>query len=162
MRIMSVDPSVNHIGIAYIINGKYEFSLTFRTDEKKSIIGKLKEISAYFHNLDEKVDVVIVEQPDTFVRMGRYGVLNGLPIMLLFMSIGAIVSALSNRYDIEFVKVSDWKGKTPKQFTQRSVEGITGVKLNDHESDAVMMGFNYFKSVMFKNAVRRGMERSLL
>lgn len=159
MRIMSIDPSVNHIGIAYIINGRYETSLSFKTDEEKNTEGKLKEISEHFSNLQEKADIVIVEHP-TFMKMGGDRILNMWSLMTLCMSIGAIVGALSNRYEVEFVKVNEWKGRTKKKYTQKSVEYIIGKKLNDHEADAVMMGINFYKSIMFKHAVKRGIERA--
>lgn len=155
MKILSIDPSSVHVGIAKLENKKLIESATYQV-KSVDVIERMKELARYFQSFDEFYDIVLVEQPDTFVRQGLRGLLNVLPIQMLMMSIGVIVGTIGQKYPVEFVRVSDWKGNSGKNVTQMMVFRLTGKKLNTHESDAYMMAVEWLNHVRFKNSVRRG------
>jgi len=114
----------------------------------------LTEINSHFKQISDKFDVVLIEEPAAFVRQGAYGIKNLVPIHKLMMSMGAIIGALSDRYKVVLVKVSDWKGTGKKVDTQLIAKDITGKKLNTHESDALVMSLNWLRFVRYKVAIR--------
>ena len=67
---------------------------------------------------------------------------------------GTIIGALSDRYKVVLVKVSDWKGKGKKIDTQLIAKDVTGKKLNTHEADALVMALNWLRFVRYKMAIR--------
>jgi len=150
MRILAIDPSLVNIGIAEIHNGKYKKSYTFRTDKRKNVLERLKEIYEHFNGLEGKYNCVVVEEAGNFVRMGTYGVRNMDSIQLLMLATGTIVGSLLGKYPVEFMRVKDWKGNTPKAVTQSMARHLTNKKLNTHESDATIMGINFCKSKLIK------------
>ena len=148
MRVLSVDPSITRIGIAFIEDGQYVESHTFKTQETDRIEDRLLAITQHFHALLEQADfsVALIELPGTFVREGMFGPQNIGSLALLHMSIGTIVGSMSVwKLRVEFCKVAEWKGSDKKIVTQHQVRTLTGKKLNTHEADATMMGMRWMQ-----------------
>jgi len=143
MKILSIDPSIQHVGVAIIKNKKYMDSYTIHTKASEKLEDRLKRISDHFAGLEEQFDIVLIEEADAFMRIGDYSIKNVRPVQLLMMATGVIIGSLINRYRIELVPVKDWKGKTQKKWTQIIVQHQVGKKLNDHESDAFLMATNW-------------------
>jgi Holliday junction resolvasome RuvABC endonuclease subunit len=162
VKLLSIDPSINNIGIAILIGGEYQSSYTFRTEEETCIENRLCQIGKHFREVGEGYDYAIVELPDTFIREGRYGLKNVRPIQLLHLSIGAVIGGLSfyPELKIEFVKVGDWKGRTSKEQTQAYARALTHKELNTHESDAFMMAIRWLSRDRFVRAVKEATLKS--
>jgi len=154
MQIMSIDPSITTIGIARLDGRRLVSSNTFRTDPKDTLIDRLREISVYFRAMKYKGDLVLIELPDSFMRMGDYSVRNARSIQLLMLAIGVITASLIDRNKIEFVGVREWKGQADKRVTQMIAEQECGKKLNNHEADAYVMALRWKTVLKFKKLVR--------
>jgi Holliday junction resolvasome RuvABC endonuclease subunit len=162
VKLLSVDPSIGDCGIAILEGGEYSQSYTFRTDDKERVEERLKKIAFHFAEIGRGFDQAIIELPDSFVREGTFGLKNVRSVQLLHLSIGAIIGGLSfyPELKIEFVKVGDWKGRTPKEQTQAYARGLTGKELNTHEADAFMMGVRWLSDLRFKRAIREATLKS--
>lgn len=164
MKILSIDPSVGNIGVAIVHERWYEHSYTFKTNEKKDLPLRLTEISEHFSKyLIENtygIDQVIVEQPGKFMREGKRGLKNVLPIQILMMSIGAIVGILGQGFPVEFVRVEDWKGKKGKKIIQQWAYSECEKHLNTHEAEAFIMALQWRSKVRYTNAVRKARGKS--
>jgi len=158
VRVLSVDPSIGNIGVALVNERYYEWSYTFRTSPKVEMPIRLAEITEHFSKYlveDHDIGQVIVEQPGTFMRKGKKGLLNVGPIQMLEMSMGAIVGILAQGFPVEFVRVDDWKGNKPKRTIQTWAFSECGVHLNDHEAEAFIMALQWRSKVRLMNSIRR-------
>lgn len=162
MKLLAIDPSVNHCGIAIIDGGEYQHSYTFRSDTKKTIEQRLKDLAYHFADIGRRFDQAIIELPSSFIREGIYGLKNIRDVQVLHIAIGAIIGGLSIYPDlkIEFVKVEEWKGKTSKEQTQFYAKSLTGKDLNTHEADAYVMGIKWLSQLRFKRAVKEATLKS--
>jgi len=155
MKVLSIDPSIENVGIVFIDNSVYRDSHTFHPKEKTDIVKRLEEIKEHIESIDEDFDVVLVEMPDAFMRQGRYGIKNVVPIQTLMMAIGAIVASLVPRHEVRFVKVSEWKFDKGKKMTQYFAKKHSGKVLNTHESDALEMAMKWIEKGIFRQAIER-------
>jgi Holliday junction resolvasome RuvABC endonuclease subunit len=153
-RLLSIDPSIGTIGVAILEGRKYVQSYTIRTKDSEPMVERLRQISFLFSKIDDEFDTVIIEYPDAFMREGEYGIKNVRAVMTLMMSVGAIIGALNDRYDVKLVSVDEWKGKEAKKFTQYAAKQECGKKLNNHEADAFMMGVRWHTTIKFIHKVR--------
>jgi len=158
MRLLSIDPSIVHCGVAVIEGGKYISSYTYKSDPEKSVEDRLIDLARHFYQVvkSEKYDTAVIELPSAFIRKGVYGSKNVRSINLLHLSIGAIAGGLSFCPDlkIEFVKVQDWKGQGSKDETQDYARLMIGKDLNTHEADAFVMGIKWLSIERFSRAVK--------
>lgn len=152
MRLLSVDPSITTIGVAKFLDGECCGSLTVRTKPTQTIPERLKIIGDHFSSIADKFDEAIIEYPDSFVRYGTYGVNNFSSLQLLHVAIGTIFAALASnpKLHVDFVKVSEWKGRSKKEETQYLVKVLIGKEVNTHEADAIIMGLRWFKTWKLK------------
>jgi len=155
MRLLSVDPSITNIGIAFIEDGQLVESHTFKTHVEDRTEDRLLSITRHIRSLFEQADfdAMVIELPDKFVREGLFGVMNTESMALLHMSIGAIIAATSGwKLSVEFCKVSEWKGRDKKVVTQHQVRALTGKTMNNHEADATMMGIRWMQTQKLRAA----------
>jgi len=162
VRLLSIDPSINHCGVAVLIGGEYQRSYTFKTDEEACIEKRLFSIAQHFREIGGEYDCAIIELPSSFIREGNFGLKNVRSIQMLHLSIGAIIGGLSFYPDlkVEFVKVKDWKGNTPKEQTQVYARGLLGKELNTHESDAFMMAIKWLSKERYVRALKEATLKS--
>ena len=144
MRILSIDPSIVNVGVAFILDGKYESSHTFRTKPTESRESRLSNIQDHFRSLKaHQVDAILIEYPDSFIRYGNTAATNLVSLQMLHVAIGAIFAAMRETFPaatLRFVTVREWKGKKGKQEARDLARHYAGEKLNEHESDALVMG----------------------
>lgn len=152
MRLLSIDPSITTIGVAKFLDGDCCGYLTIRTKPTQILTERLKYIGGHFADIADQFDYAVIEYPDNFVRYGNYGVNNFSSLQLLHVAIGIIFQALQSnpKIIIEFVKVSEWKGKTKKEETQMLVKTLIGKEVNSHEADAIIMGMRWHKTYRLK------------
>ena len=156
MRLLSIDPSIDNVGVALILDGSLEDTYTFRTDAKKTNEERLQDIARHFSEHGKGFDTAVIEYPDWYKTWGGGGIKNMKSLTLLHIAIGAIVGGLStNDIRVEFCLVSEWKGNTKKETTQRIVELEYGKRYNTHQSDAILMGMRWLQKARFRNAIRR-------
>ena len=151
MRILSIDGSINDIGIALIEDGKYIDSYTYHSTATDTKEVKLSKIAIHFRNYDYEYDIAITELPDSFVRFGKFGIKNFKSLQSLHMAIGSIVGAISLcEKPVIFITPREWKKRGSKIMTQLVVKQITGKSFNTHESDAILMGIVFMKYYKYK------------
>jgi Holliday junction resolvasome RuvABC endonuclease subunit len=155
LKLLSIDPSIVAVGVASLENGKPLEAYTLRTDNKSPVEHRLRILTDHFTAINKNFDNAIVEMPDKFVRYGRVSMVNFASLQLLHLAIGAIVGALVQNHNIivNLVRVADWKGNSQKWTTQDTVKLITGMKLNTHEADALLMGIRWTEQKKLRNAL---------
>ena len=163
MKILSIDPSIENIGVAILDGNKLIESYTLHTNPLKPLSDRIKKITQHFRELalSTEFNTVLIEYPDSFVRGGEYSKFTGTSylknvksIQLLMLSIGVIASAMIEYCEINFVSVKDWKGSTDKKITQFVAQQECGKELNTHEADAFIMAIQWNRSVKFKHMIR--------
>lgn len=153
MRLLSIDPSIVNIGIAILIDGHYDSSHTFHTKSSQPFSDRLQAIQGHILSvLQDPPDIALIEYPDAFVRFGRRAILNIPSLQMLHVTIGLIFGSISlqSKCQIHFVKVSEWKGREPKESTQAIAKYLAKKDLNTHESDALVMGMRWAKTQSIK------------
>lgn len=143
MKLLSIDPSISEIGICELKDGEYVNSYTFKTLSEDALEDRLDKIALHFREIKDGFDYVLIEQPDVFMRVGSFSVLNVKSIQMLMMAIGVIYGSLVIKHKVVFVTVKDWKGNSGKKVIQMIASRKSGRKLNTHEADAFMMAMNW-------------------
>lgn len=165
MEILSIDPSLNHLGWARMKTG-FDMgggpntlvawgTIKMPTESKNwelvkriaSIVAKLDAIVK-----DYSVDKVIIEQPESWgayksMASAHSGSLLSLHILTgAILMWGLIVAEASRIFapGAELIKVSKWKGQLPKAVTKKRMEQKYGVEFaTSDEADAVGLGDYY-------------------
>jgi hypothetical protein len=136
---------------------KLNEAYTVKTDTGQPLVERLRFIFEHFNAFPAKqFDYVLIEQPESFMRFGKYSITNVKAIQALMMAIGSIVSALCRNYKVELVRVNDWKGRSNKKVTQLIAKRHTDKKLNEHEADAFVMGLNWQRYLRFEKGCQNG------
>ncbi len=159
---ISVDPSINNIGyciwadtdlIGYgSVKSKNLTKLNFQ--QNKNTVGLLAKANSINEQLkndlkDFKLFRAVMEFPGSYTRDNK----NVASLEKLLFSIGILTNffILEKKCSVEFITVAEWKGNTPKQYTDRYVRQYMNLTdketLSDHISDACGIGLYYIKKL---------------
>lgn len=169
MNILALDPSILHLGWAYM---HCHFTIgsavstivildsgTIITPEEYKDVNLVKRI--YFNlemlnSLDLDVDNVIIEQPENWGAYKSMASSRSGSLLKLELLTGAIVgytlALLEDPTAVVLVPVSKWKGQLPKHVTQKRMEKKYNCKFGTNdESDAVGIGDWYLSQQSKEN-----------
>lgn len=149
MRVLALDPSINHLGWALMIPGRalmYETidapteskfqELVYRIDW---IIGELDDLPG-----QQDFDTVAIEKPEPWGAYKSMASSRSGSLQMLTLVVGALTQWALARVgadNVKLVKVSTWKGQLPKTVTKKRMEKKYNCKFaTGHESDAVGLG----------------------
>jgi len=151
MKILAIDPSINHIGMAYLDwRGRNKFS--FETERLNLQRNKDKRLPYRIISVFEEMrkgmnywtpDIIVIEKPPKFARQkGRIGaVLNLNSVLLLAYAFSAIILAIH----VAFPEVEIFDLKAGRVVTKQKAKmyleqiGISTDNMSSHEIDALVL-----------------------
>jgi len=151
MKILAIDPSINHIGWAIMEPSGIIRSGTVNAPPMTKA-SEVVRISWMIETLDEAVlqipyDVIVIERPETWGSFKSQASRGSGDLQLLTLVVGALMywaSTIISVEDVHLIKVTAWKGQLPKRVVQERMEKKYNCKFgSDHESDAVGIGDYY-------------------
>jgi len=143
VRIMSLDPSLNHVGFA-LYDNKELVNYGSINSKGATVPEKIMFILEKLPKPDWTIDVAVIELAPSFTynRSTQFGrPMNAGAMGKLYMATGALIGhcgKIAGR--VELVEVNTWKGKQSKEVTQESARLLYVVEVNDHLADEFMMG----------------------
>lgn len=152
-RLMSVDPSINNVGIAIweLPNGLMFYQLLHpkvgkRGDEYEkslSILDQVKELIVQY-----EVNRMILEVPEHWSVAGFEARETG-SIAKLMLVVGLLYSLKHELEELKIVKPREWKGQTPKRVMCNRLHddyiniGVDLHEINPNVADAIGLGHYY-------------------
>ncbi len=145
MRVLAIDPSVNHIGWAIMEPGHIIRGGTINAPPMRKA-EEVERISWIIDLLDTTVlstpfDNIVIERPETWGSYKSQASRGSGDLQLLTLVVGALMYwayTTVGAVDVHLIKVTEWKGQLPKSVTRERMEKKYGCRLGtDHESDAV-------------------------
>jgi Holliday junction resolvasome RuvABC endonuclease subunit len=148
MIVLSIDPSINFPGYAVFENKRlveYGVKKTWTGRVKTPDQARLRKLLCDVGDLCYRFnpDVVVIE--DYQFRQGDVRGRNKDHIKKMIWSIGVVVVAVPEQFEIVTFKPHEWKGRKSKDdtiFEAKAVYQIKG-KLNNNSADAIMLGHHY-------------------
>jgi len=154
MNILALDPSVIHLGWAYMewsstwdaetLPVIHDSGCILAPDEYKDteLVKRIGFMLEALHDLDVDVDIVIIEQPENWGAYKGMASSRSGSLLKLELLTGALVGwALTKCLEPKLIKVSQWKGQLSKNITQRRMEKKYNCKCQTNdESDAIGLG----------------------
>jgi hypothetical protein len=98
---------------------------------------------------DLKIFRAVIEFPGSYTRDNK----NVDSLQKLLFSIGILVNLfiLRLKCSVEFVSVAEWKGNSPKSYTEQYIRQYlkldNNITISDHISDACGIGLYYLKKM---------------
>lgn len=150
MRVLAIDPSINHLGWALMEPGRVIQSGTINAQPLKAA-SIVERIAWIVDALDEEVlqkpfDLIAIERPETWGSYKSQASRGSGDLQLLTLIVGALTywatwSSTLNPHDVQLIKVTTWKGQLPKRVIQERMEEKYGCKFgSEHAADAVGIG----------------------
>ena len=158
-RLISIDPSINNVGIAiwelpklgYLINGLMMHKLVHpkvgqrsnEYDKSLSVLDQIKELIQEY-----EVNRMILEVPEHWAVAGFEARETG-SIAKLMLVVGLIYSLKHELDELKIVKPREWKGQLPKQVMENRLRedyndiGVDLAALNPNVVDAIGIGHFY-------------------
>ena len=137
MKLLSIDPSINNLGVALFEGGELVNVSTIRTprrsDRVASLVAQVDERIQQLHP-----DLVAVESCGSWTRENT----NVASLLKLAMVTGALVGLCHSReIPVELVPVRDWVNGRSKAQRLRDARLLYGIRpSSDHQADAVLIG----------------------
>lgn len=153
-RLMSIDPSINNLGLAIwdlSLNKLLMHTLVHplkdaRNDEYDKTYSMLMQLKQWRETCG--VNRVICEVPDHWAVAGFEARETGSMVKLAFVC-GSIYSMRFELDEMKVVKPKEWKGQLPKKVVANRLQedylkvGIDMTKLNENVMDAIAIGHFY-------------------
>ena len=158
-RLISIDPSINNVGIAiwelpklgYLINGLMMHKLVHpkvgqrsnEYDKSLSVLDQIKELIQEY-----EVNRMILEVPEHWAVAGFEARETG-SIAKLMLVVGLIYSLKHELDELKIVKPREWKGQLPKDVMENRLRddylaiGVNLAALNPNVVDAIGIGHFY-------------------
>ena len=148
--ILAIDPSINFPGYA-VFDGKnlveYGVKKTWDGRTKTPDQARLRKILCDIGELCYRYEPETVVVEDYQFRLSDVQNRNKDHIKKMIWSIGVVIVAVPEQYNIVCFKPHEWKGKKSKETTvleAKTVYQIRGV-LNNNAADAIMLGHHFLK-----------------
>lgn len=153
-RLMSIDPSINNLGLAVwdLSLGKLLMHVLIhplkdaRNDEYDKTYSMLMQLKQWRETYG--VNKIICEVPDHWAVAGFEARETGSMVKLAFVC-GSIYSMRHELEEMRVVKPRDWKGQLPKKVVANRLQesyvkyGIDMTKMNENVMDAIAIGHFY-------------------
>ena len=142
--LTAIDPSINHIALAHLSEGRIVEATTIHTKAKgdaryEEITDRVWLTLTRYHRDDNFISFpVIIEYPDSWHRD------NVKDLLKLTTAIGCIhATAILLDHEVHLIGVKKWKGTKSKATTARELEmmgyDLKTLKWNEHERDAARL-----------------------
>jgi len=156
MDILTIDPSINHLGWAFLAQddkvASYNFLRVYGTIDAPTefkqeelvyridwIIGELDETTLMF-----QFDTIAIECPEPWGAYKSMASSRSGSLQMLTLVVGALTHWAIQRVGVDsvkLIKVSTWKGQLPKAVTKRRMEKKYNCTFRtSDEADAVGLG----------------------
>jgi len=151
IKVLAIDPSVNHLGWAIMEPGNIVQSGTINASSVCTA-GVVKRIHRMIDELDTEIvrttfDMIVIERPQTWGSFKSQASRGSGDLQLLTLIVGALAywaCIIVGVDSVNLIKVTEWKGQLPKNVTRERMVKKYGCMLgSDHESDAVGIGDYY-------------------
>lgn len=146
--VLSIDPSINYPGYAVFENGKlasFGVKKTWGGRVKPPDQARLRKLLCDVGNLcyEFSPETVVVE--DYQFRADDVANRNKDHIKKMIWSIGVVIVAIPEQYNLVCFKPTEWKGRKSKEQTISEAKIIYGLqgKLNNNAADAIMLGHHF-------------------
>ncbi len=147
---LSFDPSINHPGYAVFDNHnliEHGVRKTWTGRTKPPDQARLRKLLCDVGDLCYRYTPKTVVIEDYQFRASDVADRNKDSIKKMIWSIGVIIVAVPEQFDLVCFKPHEWKGRKKKEqtiFEAKAVYGIRG-KLNNNAADAIMLGHHFLK-----------------
>lgn len=181
-RVLSIDPSIKAMGwaildvhtlnpapkMSHIISGCLKQTKDYDLEKAADLLKRIDECTSFSRDLIAKhrPHYVVIEEPQIFGAGGtdKASAANNsgavLKLNAVVYSIRSMVQYSDFRHDPRpplpiLLKVTKWKGNSPKRVTQLRVQRDLGVDFSDHnQMDAIGIGRYFIKQVLPKIQIR--------